>query len=115
MRKIAIFALNGDSMYFIHVLLNALDMANKGFSVKLIIEGNATALLNKLADPGAQLAQLYNKVKEQGLIDCVCNACAEKTGSIDSAREQDLPLCAEMKGHPSMARYMDEGYEIITF
>ena len=108
------FAFNGDSMCFIHVLLNALDMAKKGFSVKLVIEGSATGLLNELADPGAPLAQLYSKVKEQGLIDCVCNACAEKTGSIDSARKQELPLCAEMKGHPSMARYMDEGYEIIT-
>jgi len=26
-----------------------------------------------------------------------------------------LPLCGEMKGHPSMARYIDAGYEIITF
>jgi hypothetical protein len=49
------------------------------------------------------------------LIDCVCNACAEKLGVIAAVRELNLPLCAEMKGHPSMARYVEEGYEIITF
>ena len=115
MKKIAVFAFNGDPMCFVHVLLNTLDMANRGFSVKLVIEGSATGLIPKLAEPGAQFGQLYKSVIDKGLIDCVCNACAMKTGALDSAREQNLPLCAEMKGHPSVARYIEEGYEIMTF
>ena len=115
MKKIAVFAFNGEPMCFVHVLLNTLDMADKGYAVKLVIEGSATGLITDLAQPGATFGHLYQQVRERGLIDCVCNACAEKTQSIDSAREQGLPLCAELKGHPSMHRYMDEGYEIITF
>jgi hypothetical protein len=55
------------------------------------------------------------KVKKGGLIDCVCRACAKKMDSIDSAKEQGLHLCDEMFGHPSMARYVEEGYEIVVF
>ena len=115
MKKIALFAFNGEPMCFVHALLTALEMNERKYDVKLIIEGTATKLVEKLAEPEAQFADLYAKVKEKKLIDCVCRACAHKTGSLLSAEEQGLPLCAEMKGHPSMARYIEEGFEVITF
>jgi len=39
MEKVALFAFNGEPMCFIHVLLNALDMKEKGIDVKTIIAG----------------------------------------------------------------------------
>jgi hypothetical protein len=114
-KKIAIFAFNGEVMCFTHVMLNALDMKRKGYDIKLVIEGSATKHVKELADPGKPLAKIYGRVKEAGLIDCVCQACANQTGSLDSAKEQNLSLCNEMSGHPSMARYMEEGYEVIVF
>ena len=33
MKKVVLFAFNGDFMCFIHVLLNALDMHEKGYEV----------------------------------------------------------------------------------
>ena len=115
MKKFALFAFNGDPMCFIHVLLNTLDLEKHGNSVKLVIEGSAAKLIPDLVSPDSPLNHLFQEVKDRGLIDCVCNACAEKMGVIASVRDLDLPLCAEMKGHPSMARYIEEGYEIITF
>ena len=115
MKNFALFAFNGDAMCFIHVLLNTLEMDESGVNVKLIIEGSATGLIPEMAKPESPLSRLYEKVKAKNLIDCVCNACAEKTGAIDSVREQNLPLDAELKGHPSIARYIEEGFEIITF
>lgn len=115
MKKIALFAFNGEPMCFVHALLTALDMDERNYDVKLIIEGTATKLVEKLDDPDAQFSDLYARVKEKRLIDCVCRACSHKTESLLSAEEQNLPLCAELKGHPSMARYIDEGFEVITF
>ncbi len=115
MRKIALFAFNGDPMCFAHVLLNGLDMKVKGYDVKLIIEGTATRQILELMDTGKPFASLYQKVKDEGLIDCVCKACAAKTGSLASAMEQNLPICSDMSGHPSMSGYLEAGYEIITF
>lgn len=114
-RKVVLVAFNGEPMCFLHVLLNALDMKARGIDVRLVIEGAATRLVGELDDPQRPFAGLYRRVREQSLVDCVCQACASKTGSLEEARRQGLPLCAEMEGHPSLGRYLEEGWEVISF
>ena len=114
-KKIALFAFNGEPMCFVHVLLNALDMHERGYDIKLVIEGSATALIKTLAEPGAPFGELYEKVKQTKLIDAVCQACATKMGTLENAKAQGLPLNKELSGHPSMGSYLERGYGIITF
>ena len=114
-KKVALVAFNGELMCFVHVLLNALDMKQRGYDVKVIIEGAATKLLNQLPDEKVPFSNQYNEVREKGIIDCVCQACAVKMGSLDAVKAHELPLCNEMTGHPSLAKYIEQGYEIITF
>jgi hypothetical protein len=113
--KAALFAFNGDPMCFIHVLLNALDMDRRGFDVKLVIEGSATKLVAPLDHEEHPLNKLYLEVKDKGLIHCVCKACANKMGTLESAEAQELAVCGTMMGHPSMGDYMDDGYEVLIF
>ena len=115
MKKFALFVFNGDPMCFIHVLLNALDMKEKGYDCKIVIEGSATKLLPDLAEPDNPLNKLWENVKKAGLVDGVCKACSNKLGTLESAKAQGLRLLDEMSGHPSMARYRDKGFEIISF
>ncbi|HDZ24478.1 MAG: cytoplasmic protein [Thermoplasmata archaeon] len=115
MKKFALFAYNGDFMCFIHVLLNALDMKERGHEVKLVIEGSATKLVPELAKKDNPMHQLYEKTKAQGLIEGVCKACSNKMGSLDAVKAEGLPLLDEMVGHPSIARYYAEGFEVVTF
>lgn len=115
MKKAALFAFNGDSMCFVHVMLHAFDMKNKGYETKLIIEGSATKLVEELSKPDAPFAGMFTKLKEAGVIDCVCNACANKMGSLESAKAQGLPVCGDLQGHPSMTKYIEAGFDIITF
>lgn len=114
-RKIAMFAFNGDPMCFIHVLLNTLDMNEKGFDVALVIEGSATKLVPEISRDGHPLNKLYTKVKEAGLIHCVCRACANKMEVLERVENEKLPVCGPMSGHPSMADYINEGYDVISF
>ena len=114
-KKIALVAFNGEPMCFVHVLLNALDMESRGYDVKLVIEGSATKMIKQLQDEKEPFSKLYSDVIEKKLIDCVCQACAAKMGVIDSVQEQGLPLSNEMKGHPSLAKYIEQGYDVITF
>jgi len=114
-QRVVLVAFNGEPMCFAHVLLNALDMDERRFDVKVVIEGTATKMVAELNDPAKPFAPLYSKLKEKNLIDCICQACAAKTGALDAAKEQGLPLCAEMNGHPSLARYIEQGYRVITF
>ncbi len=113
-RRVLLAAFNGELMCFAHVLLNALDMAQKGYEVKIVIEGSATRLIGEMVGPGKPFANLYLEAKDKGLIDGVCRACSVKMGTLEKAREQGLPLCGEMKGHPSLARYLEQGYAVIA-
>jgi hypothetical protein len=115
MKKIALFVFNGDPMCFIHVLLNALDMQSKGYECKIIIEGAATKLVSELVQEDNPMHKLWEKVKAGGLVDGVCKACSNKMGTLKSAEDQGLTFLDEMTGHPSMTRYHDAGFEIITF
>ncbi|RTZ97312.1 MAG: cytoplasmic protein [Deltaproteobacteria bacterium] len=115
MKKMALFVFNGDPMCFIHVLLNALDMKEKGYEAKIIIEGAATQLIPELARPDHPLHGLWEKSRAAGLVEGVCRACAKKLGTLDAAKAEGLPLLADIAGHPAMTRYRDDGFEIISF
>lgn len=115
MEKAALFVFNGDPMCFIHVLLNARDMHARGISAAIVIEGAATKLLPELEKPGNPLHRLWKDTLAENLVAGVCRACATKMGTVDTANALGLPLLGEMSGHPSMADYRQNGYEIITF
>ena len=115
MKKIVIFAFRGDVMCFIHVLLNALDMKAKGYDVKLVIEGEATKVIPEMAAASHPLNQIYQKIKSQGLIDGVCRACSAKMNVTAQVEAEGLAFLDDMNGHPSMARYLNNGFELITF
>jgi hypothetical protein len=113
--KFALFVFNGDPMCFIHVLLNALDMADKGMEARIIVEGAATRLIPDLNRAENPLNNLWVKAKEKGLVEGVCKACASKMQTLAAAKEQGLPLLSDMLGHPGMASYREKGFEIISF
>lgn len=116
MKKIALFAFNGEPMCFAHVLLNAFDLREKGYDARIVMEGSATRLVKDLyEDETLPFAKLYGKAVAQGLIDAVCDACSQKMGSKESAHEQGLKLVGEMKGHPSVSSYIENGFEVMTF
>ncbi len=115
MKKIILFVFNGDPMCFIHVLLNALDMKEKGHEARIVIEGAATRLIPDLAKIDHPLNKLWEKCLDAGMVAGVCKACSNKTGTLEAAKEQGLSLLDEMAGHPGIASYRDEGYEVITF
>jgi hypothetical protein len=115
MRKIVLFAFNGDFMCFIHVLLNALDLNKKGYAVKIVIEGASTKLIPKMKKKGSPMHVLYQKAKDLGLFDGVCRACSNKMGTLKAAETEGFKPLDDMNGHPGMAGYMKKGCEVITF
>ena len=115
MKKTALFVFNGDPVCFIHVLLNGLDMKAKGMDGRIVVEGSATALLPELAQPDNPLHELWEKAKSQGIVDGVCKGCAYQMGTTAEAVNQGLSLLDDMSGHPAMSRYIEAGFEVISF
>jgi hypothetical protein len=115
MKKIALFAFNGDPLCFVHVLLNALDLHQRSHTVRLVLEGTSVKLVPELVRPDHFLHPLWQKVREAGLVDGACRACSVKLGVLEAVEALGLPLLADMSGHAGMAPYLEEGFEVVTF
>ena len=114
MKKIAIFAFRGEPFCFLHALLNAVDLCERGLGGNLVIEGEATRLLGDLVSPSHFLHSFYEDAKAKGVIDGVCKACSTKMGTIDIAQKEGLSLLQDMKGHPSVGSYIEKGFEVLV-
>ena len=115
MSKVILVPFRGDPLCFIHVLLNLHDLVEKGFEARLLLEGEATKLIPDLEKEDFFLHHLWLEARKAGLIEGVCKACATKMGTIKEAQRIGLKCLDEMKGHPSLARYLKEGYQILIF
>jgi hypothetical protein len=113
--SLALFAYRQEPGCFIHVLLNGLDLHEKGHTVKIVIEGPATTLLPDIGTLDAPLPSLFKQAKEKGLLDGYCLACATKLGAREGAESTGLAPLSDMSGHPSVARYIEQGYTVVNF
>lgn len=109
MKKIAFFAFRNNKMCFQHILLNAIDIKEKGGESKIIFEGEAVLLPQVLTDN-----PLYKKAKDMDLIDGVCEACSKMMEVYDVNKKLDINFLNDLNGHPAMAKYLEKGYEIVT-
>jgi predicted peroxiredoxin len=114
--KIALVLMGGLDMpcRLAHTFLWALDIAARGGDAKIVLEGEAPHWLLELPDPEHGRHRLYEKVKEMGLIDAVCKACAVQAQAVEAAAEEELRLVYDASGHVSLVPYVEEGYQIVT-
>lgn len=111
MRKIAFFPFKGEKMCFMHVLINALDLHEKGVETLIVVEGEAVKLIQVLEE---EKNKMYLKTKELGLFDSICRACSAQLGVLEYNETCGIPLKGNVNGHPAMHDYIADGYEIIT-
>lgn len=111
MGKYVIFAFNGNPMCFVHVLLNALDLDEKGHEAHIVVEGEAVKVIQEMEEGKNPL---YKKAKDKGLFDGICKACSAKLKVLDYNQTTGIPLVGDMMGHPSMEAYLSKGFEMIT-
>jgi len=99
----------------LHALLYSQELYDEGQDVQLIFDGGGTRWVQELAQPDHDLAPLYNQLKSNGVIAAVCDFCIDAfDGDKTLVQDEGLPLVAEYAGHPSIARLVAEGYQIIT-
>lgn len=113
-RKVAFFTFSDNPTAFIHLLLNALDMHQRGWDVRVIIEGDSTRLVSLLRNETKPGSVEWHRALKHGVIDSVCKACAARNGVLPACIEQGLRTSDEMNGHPSIARWLEAGYTVIT-
>lgn len=81
--------------------------------VELILDGAATRWVGELAKPEHKLHGLFEGVRDK--VTGVCQYCAGAFGVTESVRASGLPFADEFEGHPSLARRVAEGRQVMTF
>jgi hypothetical protein len=108
-KKVAIFAFRGEGPCFLHALLNAEDMRNRGLNAVVIMEGGSVKNIRAVAEGTFPVP--VDKVKS--LVDCACLGCS-MLFKVDGLFQQvDIRLEGGMSNHVSITDYMDKGYEIL--
>lgn len=111
MKKYLFYAMEGKKMCFLHVLMNALDLDEKGHQVHIVLEGEACKMPQVLREENNPL---YLKAIEKGLIKGACHACSQMLGVLSFNEKEPFQMLADMKGHAGMKPFIDAGYEIIA-
>ena len=81
--------------------------------VELLLDGAATKWARELAKPDHRLRPLFDSVRDR--VTGVCEYCAGAFGVKEAVRSAGLPLVGEFDGHPSLAKRVVEGRQVVTF
>jgi hypothetical protein len=114
-KPVVLFAFRGDPLCFIHVLLNGIDLHEKGHQGLIVLEGESVTLVEKMSQPDHFLSSLYLKARSAGIIHGACKACSAKLNATEAVKKEGIPLIGDMAGHPAMSDFIEKGYQVITF
>ena len=104
-----------------HAFMYPLECAEKGHTVKIILEGPGTACVNRLPE-GGKFAGLFERARAAGLIEGACKTASGgcSTGiesrKVASAIEKEgIKFISDLDGHAGIERFVSTGYQIIVF
>lgn len=89
------------------------DAKQKDLDVELILDGAGTRWVRELSKPEHKLHGLFEEVRDK--VTGVCEYCAGAFGVREAVRASGLPFAGEFEGHPSLARRVAEGRQVVTF
>lgn len=99
----------------VHALLYSKELKEHGHEVVLLFDGAGTEWIAEWSKPDStdKLAPMYQELREAGVTQVICDFCANAFQVKLSLEESQAPLTAEYQGHPSIAKFADQGYQII--
>jgi hypothetical protein len=116
-RKLLLLVFTNDACRRNHAFMIAIDCAQRGHTVRLVLDGEAVQCLH--AREGT-FGALFDEALALGLLAGVCRTascgCGDVSRSVAAlAEDEGLPLLDSMRGHAGVASFVDEGYELIVF
>ena len=96
-----------------NALTSVREFKQEGQEVTLIFDGAGTKWIGELSDPDHKYNRHFESVKDE--IQGACGYCARAFGVKDEVQESGVELLGEFEGHPSLAKFVAQGYQVITF
>lgn len=99
----------------VHSLIYTKELREAGHQVKLIFDGGGTGWVPELNKEDHLLHPLFKEIRDAGLIVGVCDFCMGAFG-VDKQQVQEAKVSpiSEYMGHPSVAKLIGEGYQVVT-
>ena len=99
----------------VHALLYSKELKEHGHEVVLVFDGAGTEWAAEWTNPNStdKLRSMYEGLRKSGITQVICDFCASAFQVKEKLREQKTVLTAEYQGHPSIAKWADEGYQLV--
>jgi hypothetical protein len=118
-QKILFVLFSTDSCKRNHALMYALDLEQKGHTVRIILEGEAT---RGLSEREGRFAELFGTALERGIVAGACKTASCGCSTSDPERNVTaiaaglgIPLLDDMGGHASIETYIADGFSVVVF
>ncbi|OGS55183.1 MAG: hypothetical protein A3J79_06590 [Elusimicrobia bacterium RIFOXYB2_FULL_62_6] len=120
-RKLLFLVFTDDACRQNHAFMYALECAGKGHKVSILLEGPATACVNRLKD-GGKFGELFRRANRAGLIAGACKTASggcstgKKERQAAAALEKEgVGLISDLGGHAGIERFIAAGCQAIVF
>lgn len=99
-----------------HLFLYAQELKEKGHEVVVIFDGAGTMWAEELSKKDSQsfLKKDYDAFKQKGIVVIICDYCAGAFQVKELLQERGANLVGDYKGHPSIAKWVEQGYQLIV-
>ena len=99
----------------VHALLYTRELKEHGHDVVLVFDGAGTEWAEEFTKPDSthKLTPMYRELSKLGVTKIICDFCAGAFGVKERLAQRQLPLVAEYAGHPSIAKWIDQGYQLL--
>lgn len=94
----------------VHALLYATELKEAGYEVALVFDGAGTEWAKALLNPEHQLHSAYEKLDTLGVTQIICDFCSRAFHVQKDLEMGKVPLVAEFEGHPSLVKWIKQGY-----
>jgi intracellular sulfur oxidation DsrE/DsrF family protein len=100
----------------LHALLYSDELMKHGHEVVLVFDGAGTEWVHEWSDPETKnkYASKYLELKKKGVTELICDYCAGAFQVKKDLLGRKLTLDGEFEGHPSIAKWADQGYQLVV-
>lgn len=100
----------------LHAFLYSRELKEKGNEVVLVFDGAGTEWAAELTNPlsKSKLKPMFDEFRAmKGVPEIICDYCSDAFGVKEEFEGREVTLDGEYKGHPSITRWTDEGYQVV--
>jgi len=98
-----------------HALLYSQELLDHGHEVVLVFDGAGTHWANVWSnlETEGKFRKLYLELRKSGVTEVICDYCATAFKERVHLDARQANFKGDYKGHPSIAKYANDGYQIL--